>query len=318
MMRRLLFWTLLLPLFCAGFGEGARAAPNCVYSSGSAMNFGTLYVASTYTFSAVGSATVLCTNLTGSQVARVCGKFNQPGTKLYAAASPTSYIVFNIYKDSQRSFSFVNDDSDLTPINLDAMRASGAFRVYGRIPNAGGDNAVSTGSYIASSVGFYFYYRIFPDAVSANAASCSSGSPFVYGGYAPVPVSATVSSGCAIAAQPMTFPQQGVITTPVLQTSTLTVKCSDSSFSPWVGLDNGVNSLSGQRRMSSGAGYIDYELYTNAARTQRWGVTQNTDTVSVTPSVAGTSITVYGKIPVPLSQPTGGTYTDVVTATVHF
>jgi len=116
----------------------------------------------------------------------------------------------------------------------------------------------------------------------------------------------------------MTFPQQSVITTPVFATSTLTVKCTDTSFSPWVGLDNGVNALSGQRRMSSGAGYINYELYTSSSYGTRWGVTQNVDTVSVVPSPAGTPITVYGKIPVPGSQPASGTYTDVVTATVHF
>ena len=181
----------------------------------------------------------------------------------------------------------------------------------------GGDNVAVNGSYIASA-GFSFFYATFPDAASASAASCSSGSPYVNGGYTSVSVSANVSSGCAIAATTMAFPQQGVITTAVTATSTLTVKCTDNTLSPWVGLDNGVNSLSGQRRMNAGANYLNYELYQDASRLTRWGATQSSAPASVPGSPTGTSITVYGKIPVPLVQPAGGAYSDVVTATVNF
>jgi len=316
MMRRLLFWTLLPPLFCAGFGAGAQAAPSCSLSSFTPMNFGALYMAPRYKFSAVGSATVLCTGVTGSEVVRVCGKFTQRGTSLVASADPRSQIEFKMYKDPQRSAVFANTDADLTPIDFSVSRSSGIFRVYGLIPNAGGDNPTATGPYIGPLLGFNFYYGVFTDAARASAAICSSSSPFISTGSFSVPVSANVSSGCAISATPMDFGQQGVITGNVDATSTLTVKCS-SALSYWVGLDNGVNPLSGQRRMSSGAGAINYNLYQDASRRTPWGATQATAPASATGSPAGRSITVYGRIPGPVS-PAAGTYTDVVTATVNF
>jgi spore coat protein U-like protein len=317
MMRRLLFWTLLLPLFCAGFGAGARAAPSCLFSSATPMNFGSLYMASGYTFSAVGSVSVLCTGVTGAQVVRVCGKFTQPGERLAAVVDPRSDILFNIFKDPQRSIAFANTDADLTPIDFPATRSTGIFNVYGRIPNAGGDNPTATGLYTANSLAFTIYYAVFSDAASASRASCSSANPFVNSGSYPVSVYANVSSGCAISATPMDFGQQGVITGNVDATSTLTVKCSDTTLSYWVGLDNGVNAQSGQRRMSSGAGTINYNLFQNASRDAAWGATQATAPASATGSRTGTSMTVYGRIPGPVS-PAAGTYTDVVTATVHF
>jgi spore coat protein U-like protein len=232
---------------------------------------------------------------------------------LVAATDSRSYILFDIYKDPQRSAVFANTDADLTPIDFSISRSSGTFRVYGLIPNAGGDNSTATGPYIGPLLGFNFYYGVFPDAARASAAICSSSSPFINSGSSSVPVSANVSSGCAISATPMDFGQQGVITGNVDAASTLTVKCS-GDLPYWVGLDNGVN---GNRRMSSGAGTINYNLYRDASRTTPWGATQATAPAPATGSPAGRSITVYGRIPGPVS-PAAGTYTDVVTATVNF
>ena len=325
MMRRWMLLRLLLPLFCAGFGGGAKAAISCYATPGPAFNFGTLYTTSGYSFSAVGSANVLCTGFdtpeTATKVVRVCGKFTQPSPAKSTAATNARYsVTYNIYKDPQRTTLFGSTDQDVIPFNLDATSGNVAFRAYGLITNADYASAGTAGAYTGPAVTFNAYFQIFSNVSDANNSKCSSSSPYAPTSppTAPISVNITVGDGCAIAATPMIFPPQGAITRDVTTTSTLTVKCTDGTLSPWVSLDSGVNALSGQRRMSSGAGYINYDLYSDSSYSKRWGATQNVDTVSVAASPAGIAIPVYGKIPIPATQPAAGTYTDVITATVHF
>ncbi len=325
MMRRWMFWTLLLPLFCAGFGGGAKATISCKFQTASPFNFGTLYVTSQYSFSAVGSVNVFCYSFeaggTNTQIARVCVKLTLAQTQtMINPAYPGASITYGVYTDPQRTKPLLNPQDYWIPINLDASHSLDTISLYGLINSGQYPSAASSGDYArAPGVTFELYYKGFSNATDANALPCSAGSSYVSGGTQSLGVSATVGDGCAIAATPMTFPQQGVITRDVTAESTLTVKCTAGTVSPWVSLDDGVNAESGQRRMRSGAGYINYDLYSDSSRTTRWGATKNVDTVTVqVVSPTGTDITVYGKIPIPASQPAAGTYTDVITATVNF
>lgn len=81
-----------------------------------------------------------------------------------------------------------------------------------------------------------------------------------------------------------------------------------------------VSNVSGtQRRMAGPAGqYIAYELYRDTARTQRWG----NDTAGGSDTVNGgggnpSSVTVYGRVPVP-SEMVPGSYSDTVTVTLTY
>jgi spore coat protein U-like protein len=71
-----------------------------------------------------------------------------------------------------------------------------------------------------------------------------------------------------------------------------------------------------QRRMTSGANTLNYNLYTTSARTQVWGDgTSGTGTVAFTKT--NNSLSVYGRIPA-LQNAVPGTYSDSVVVTISF
>lgn len=109
---------------------------------------------------------------------------------------------------------------------------------------------------------------------------------------------------------------------PVLATGTITVNCS-AGTDYTIGLNGGANSLGtaaspaeGDRRMSSGTGYVPYDLFRNAARTQFWGNTPGTDTQAGIGTAANQTYTVFGRVP--STNFDAGTYVDTVTATIVY
>ncbi|KAB8192930.1 protein U [Lysobacter maris] len=151
-------------------------------------------------------------------------------------------------------------------------------------------------------------------------ASCTSGGNG--GGTASFPftATATVPDNCTIgSATTLDFGTVGgAVATDVEQTSTITMTCTQRTA--WdVALDDGQNASGGVRRMRLGASadYLDYELYRDAARTQRWGATPGTDTEVGTGTGSAQALTVHGRVPAPQSVPAGA-YGDVITVTVSY
>ena len=110
----------------------------------------------------------------------------------------------------------------------------------------------------------------------------------------------------------------GDITANVDQTSTIGLTCTGRTV--WkLGLDNGANASGTVRRMRQGtsSSYVPYELYSDAARTQRWGGTVGTDTVNGTGTGSAQSVTVYGRVPAP-QVPAPGSYSDTITVTITY
>ena len=95
----------------------------------------------------------------------------------------------------------------------------------------------------------------------------------------------------------------------------LTVTCA-KGVSAQISLDLGANAQGTTRRMSSGSNYITYEIYTSAARTTVWNLTNTVTYVAA--SKAPSPIAVYGRIPAGQDVPAGSGYADVVNATVTF
>ena len=73
------------------------------------------------------------------------------------------------------------------------------------------------------------------------------------------------------------------------------------------------------RMRSAASNYITYELYRDAARTQRWGNTPGTDTSDGTGAGESSPLTqtVYGRVPPQATAPAGA-YTDIVTVTLTY
>lgn len=129
-------------------------------------------------------------------------------------------------------------------------------------------------------------------------------------------VSATVEQGCNLDVRPIHFTGLRSDAAKGQTDSSLAVACTpDTPFV--VSLDDGQHRAAGSRRMASADGdFLAYELYSDAARTRRWGA-------SLTESVSGqvsdgspVTLPVYGRIEA--TQAVAGAYSDVVTVTVSF
>jgi len=107
------------------------------------------------------------------------------------------------------------------------------------------------------------------------------------------------------------------------QTATVTLTCLKNTAYQ-VSLDNGQNNpaATSTRRMSTTIGgsryYLGYELYRDAARSQRWGNTLTVDTASGTGTGTAQQLTIYGRVPPMTGQPPAGTYNDRITVTITY
>jgi spore coat protein U-like protein len=106
--------------------------------------------------------------------------------------------------------------------------------------------------------------------------------------------------------------------------TTVSTTCTNSS--PYaIGLDNGANASSGQRRMKSGTNYINYNLYTDSGYANAWTTAASSTTCTTANSCAlgtGTgsaqTTTIYGQIPTVAVAPVPGAYSDTVSMTITY
>jgi len=133
-----------------------------------------------------------------------------------------------------------------------------------------------------------------------------------------MPVTITIENACEISTSPTTldFGTQGVLSSNVDSTSTLSVTCTTSA--PYnIGLDGGASGNVNARTMTDGTDFVGYQLYQEAARTNVWGDTIGTNTVASSGTGSAQQFTVYGRVP-PQTTPPAGTYNDSVTVTVTY
>jgi spore coat protein U-like protein len=133
-------------------------------------------------------------------------------------------------------------------------------------------------------------------------------------------VRVTIATTCQVdSATDLDFGTAGVLNANIDQTSTITVRCTNTT--PYtIALDKGVNGSSVSTRQMKGGPtneLINYSLYSNPGRTTNWGETVGVDTVAGTGNGTGQAFTVYGRIP-PQTTPTPGTYTDTINITINY
>jgi spore coat protein U-like protein len=136
-------------------------------------------------------------------------------------------------------------------------------------------------------------------------------------------VSLTLQANCSIAANPLNFGTNGVLSTAINQQTTVAVTCTNTT--PYnVGLDAGsVTGSSVTARLLAGTSTgnttttLGFQLYQDTGHTVIWGNTQGTNTVGGTGTGSSQPITVYGQVPAQ-ATPKPDTYQSTVTATVYF
>jgi spore coat protein U-like protein len=335
---RVLPWLLALCLGIQAFDS--RAATTCT-AQVSAVAFGN--VSPTAATDTTATINVTCNtgalSLLATASVTVClniGEGAQGGglgitpRRLVNAQSDT--LQMQLYKDSARTQVWGSNlvTSSATPLQFNLsydvplLGGTGTISqtIYARIPLQSG---LAVGSdYINQFNGgttlLQYRYNEVLLGIATPPASCLSGG--TGGGTAPLSFNATanVASQCSIsAASDLDFSAQpGIFTGNRDYTSTLTMRCRRRTA--WqIGLNNGQHASGTTRRMANAAGtaFVPYEMYRNSPRTQRWGNTLNTDTLTGTGSGNSENFTIYGRVPGPQNL-VPGSYSDIVTVTVTY
>ena len=132
-------------------------------------------------------------------------------------------------------------------------------------------------------------------------------------------VTATVQAVCEITASDLAFgaysAQSG---SPLLGTTVLRATCTPQTTYN-VGLNEGTSpgATVNQRKMVSGANSLNYQLYSDSARSTIWGNTIGTDTVAGVGTGLAVDHTVYGTVPAAQVVPAGN-YADTITVRIYY
>jgi spore coat protein U-like protein len=141
-------------------------------------------------------------------------------------------------------------------------------------------------------------------------------------------VQMTITASCTINAATLDFgtnPGTNLVSANVDTSTTVSVTCTNTA--PYsIGMDNGANVSGSQRRMKNGvSNFLNYNLYTDAGRTNAWTTAASSSTCTTASSCAlGTgngaaqSVNIYGRVPTVATAPTAGAYTDTVVMTITY
>jgi spore coat protein U-like protein len=296
------------------------AAQTCTFGIDN-INFGNIDVTANTAFTTSGTYSASCSGILLAAV-RTCpnvgagtGGGNASGNPRYLT-NGVPQLEYNLFSDAgytavwgSRLWAGSAPTTDITLVILGS--GSTSRTMHARIP--AGQQAVAPGTYTSSFVGHtainYAAYLLIPP----NCATLASPT-----GTAPFTVSATVVSSCSVSATTLDFGSTGFLAANVDSTNSLSVTCSNTV--PYaILLDGGLSGATDPtlRKMKKGAEAVTYGLYQDMTRSQPWGSTKGTNTVSGTGSGFPQSYTVYGRVP-PQSTPSPGTFTDTIVVTISY
>lgn len=132
-------------------------------------------------------------------------------------------------------------------------------------------------------------------------------------------VNATVAASCVVGAATLAL---GIysLSADVISSTTMSITCTNTTVYN-IGLDagTGAGATVTNRKATSGANTIQYQLFRDNTRLQNWGNTVATDTLVGTGNGTAQSITIYSTLPsAQASAPSPGNYTDTVNITVTY
>lgn len=135
-----------------------------------------------------------------------------------------------------------------------------------------------------------------------------------------MPIEANVVNTCTVSATSLDFGVLDVATITQKEASaTVTVSCFGIGIFR-VEMDNGNNATGGgQRRMSNGDGnFLNYEVYRNNRRTQRWGLSpfSSRNGIIIAPFGGSVDLEAYGRVSGITPATATGVYRDTLTVTV--
>ncbi len=235
-------------------------------------------------------------------------------------------LEFQLFKDSSHTLVWgsVNTPASPDPVSRSftiplapfgaTQSVTGSETLYGRI--LAGQAGQSPGAYnslfTANDAMLSFEFIESSSGSGSPPPSCGTSN----NGSFPFQAFVNVGSACTIEASELVFPNVGTLDSAVTATNTITITCS-SNLPYHVGINNGLNSTGNTRRMTNGNSHINYELYADSNRSQRWGNTVQTDTVPGNGTGQKQDYNVFGVVPAQ-GTPSSGTYSDTLTVTVTY
>ncbi|HZZ03745.1 spore coat U domain-containing protein [Paraburkholderia sp.] len=314
---------LLLLMLCALLGVlPQRASAQTCSASPSALSFGNVSPIGLGAVAATGTISISCTwpAVTLTPSVQVC--LNMGGTTPRYLAIGSNQLQYNLYQDAAHSLAWGSTALGTTPISVTLNKpvtgntATTSVNFYGQItasqptvPTSGNANTVYSQTLGQTSLNYGFFLLLAPGC----AALTTSGGSFGF------TASATVVNNCLISATNVAFTSTGVLSSALNATGAITARCTNGDAYE-IALNSGSSGNVAARQMqrSGGGGAVNYQLYTDAARTSAWGDgTAGTTMATGTGSGNAVAITVYGRVPAQ-TTPMPGSYSDTITATISF
>jgi len=312
-------------------GVDVARAQSCSITTASG-SFGNVSILSGAADDSSSTFSVSCTG-TANQTVRLCinwGAGNSPdGSGNRLLHSSTDSLRLDFFTNAART-------------TIWGSWGSSIFPVYTPYPY-GFQQDLALGSSGSNSVVLTVYGRVYANQQTATPGSyswTSGGSPSLQYGYAsstscPVGGLTTSSSGSTWTATVLADANVSVtsmnfgstsLSSNIDSTATITVQATNTT--PYsISLDNGVNASGSQRRVRLGAtsNYLNYNLYTDSARTSLWSTTSSTTSctggagtcITGTGTGSNQTVTIYGRVPTQ-SAPATGVFVDNVVITVTF
>lgn len=310
---------LLLPSLCL--------AQSCSFTA-TDMNFGAVDTLSGTPVNSTSTISVSCTGalLDLGKRLLICPDIGAGSGGASSAAARQmvngiSTLNYQLYSDSGRSVVWGSSSWSypsrapayaltMALLNVSLVGASGSMTVYGAALGTPSTAVPGpyTSSFTSTSTSFYYSY--------SSATTCTAPSGTV--GTASFSVNASVAANCLVSVQNIDFGSQGVLSTNVDATGSITATCTPGTTYT-ISLNGGTaNAAPTARKMSKGAETVTYGLYKDTNRSQPWGDANTPgSTVGGSGTGAGQLLTVYGRVP-PQTTPSPGIYTDTVVVTLTY
>lgn len=313
-------------LFCCAERANAQS---CTITPASG-SFATIDVLPGTAIDSTTTLTVSCTG-TANNTVRLCIEMGRGAS----AAGPSGeraltvgsdYLDFEFYSDSARTLLWGSWGSVVTAYGTGgttfdlALGPGGSanqnFTAYTRVLSGQTTKIPQTYSWNGSTPAMRYGYVSASACPTGGATAVSSGSTWT----------ATISANANVSATTLNFGSTSSLAANVDSTATISVQATNTT--PYsIGVGNGTNASGSQRRVRLGAtsNFLNYNLYTDAARSQAWTTSTSASSCS---GGAGTCVlgtgtgstqntTVYGRVP-SQSIPAAGAFTDTVVVTVTF
>ncbi|TAM82358.1 MAG: hypothetical protein EPN41_15195 [Candidimonas sp.] len=322
------------PLFAlailAGFSGSAAAVPSCnVWSTN--LSFGTINLLDTQETDAMATVTYGCSADPGQTILVCVNLAADPSTNKYSprylilnSGNSGARLAFDMYSDPAHTQVWGSGSAPGSHGAVPFVLSFGQGQyyqqktatIYGQV-RSDGQTSLPAGTYDTNVKGNW-PISIDYIAYTGTAPSCSSSRMSTVNGTG-FYISAVLQAECRInSSSEMNFGAVPSLDHNIDTSATISVTCNGSPY--YVLLGDGQNAVSagGQRRMKGPGGtYIDYELYKDSQRAQRWG---NTDALGETNTGDGRaqSLTVYGRVPPQQTALRPGAYRDAVVITVDY